>query len=300
MSVGGVTAGVPPASPRAAPHSAGTQPPRRRVPADACDCHMHLYDPQMPFAGAGVLRHAEASVAHYRQLQQRLGTTRNVVVQPSSYGTDNRVLVSGLRAFGRSARGVAVIDPSCTPRELQLLDEAGVVGTRFNLVQAGATSVQMLEPVAEKVRSMGWHLQVHALGGDLVALADRLLALGVPLVVDHLARLHADREDPHRVEQAVLRLLDSGRAWLKLSAPYIAAPAGKRYTGLAESVRRWFDAFPERLVWGSDWPHVTESDKPDDGELMDLVADWLPGSGWSRVLVDNAHRLYRFDVARGA
>jgi predicted TIM-barrel fold metal-dependent hydrolase len=260
---------------------------------------MHLYDPQMPFARGRVLQHAEASVDHYRQLQQRLGTTRNVVVQPSSYGTDNRVLVSGLRTFGRSARGVAVIDPSFTRRDLQLLDDAGVVGTRFNLVQAGATAFDMLEAVAEMVRPLGWHLQVHALGGDLVQLADRLLALRVPLVIDHFARLHADLDDPRPLEQAVLRLLDSERVWLKLSAPYIAAPAEQQRAGLAETVRRWFDAFPERLVWGSDWPHVTEREKPDDGELMDLVAEWLAGTGWSRVLVDNPAQLYRFDVLPG-
>ncbi|WP_189688309.1 amidohydrolase family protein [Pseudorhodoferax aquiterrae] len=257
---------------------------------------MHLYDPQMPFAGGPVLQHAEASVRHYRQLQHRLGITRNVVVQPSSYGTDNRVLVAGLRTFGGAARGVAVIDPSFTRRDLQLLDDAGVVGTRFNLVQAGATVVDMLEPVAEMVRPLGWHLQVHAPGGDLVQLADRLLALHVPLVIDHFARHQADMGDPRPLEQAVLRLLDSGRVWLKLSAPYIAAPAEQQRAALAETVRRWFDAFPERLVWGSDWPHVTEREKPDDAELMDLVAAWLPDTGSPRVLVDNPAQLYRFDV----
>jgi D-galactarolactone isomerase len=260
---------------------------------------MHLYDPVMPYAAASVLQHAEASVDHYRHLQRRLGVTRNVLVQPSSYGTDNRVLVSGLRPLGAAARGVAVVDPSFTRGELRRLDEAGVVGTRFNLVQAGATRADMLEPVADLVRPLGWHIQVHALGADLIQLADRLLALRVPVVIDHFARLCADGDDPRPLEQAVLRLLDSGRAWLKLSAPYIADPTSPRHSGLSEPTRRWFDAFPERLVWGSDWPHVTERTKPDDGELMDLVAGWIPSTGWSRVLVDNPAQLYRFDVLPG-
>lgn len=278
------------------PHSGGTQAPRMVAPPLACDCHMHLYDPAMPFAAGPVLRHPEASVAHYRQLQQRLGLQRNVVVQPSSYGTDNRVLLAGLRALGPAARGVAVINTEVTPSALQAYDRAGVVGVRFNLVQAGATAVEMLETVADLVRPWGWHIQLHVPGGDLIGLAPRLLALRVPLVIDHFARIQAPGADPAVLDATVRHMLDAGRVWVKLSAPYIADPVAAHHEALKTRVQRWFQTHPQRLVWGSDWPHVTETDKPDDANLLDFLSDCVSDRGLVQVLADNPAHLYRFDA----
>ncbi len=267
------------------------------VPAGACDCHMHLFDPAVPFVPGAVLRPGEANAGQYLRLMRRLGIGRNVLVQPSSYGRDHRVLLAGLRRLGDSARGIAVIDPLTPADELLELRDHGVVGVRFNLVQAGATTADMLEPVARLIQPFGWHIQLHAHSGDLIGLADRLLALPVPVVIDHFARLHADVASTghaERVEATVARLLASRRVWLKLSAPYIAAPGSPPQAALGGFVRRLADASLDQLVWGTDWPHVTAPDAPDDAALMQLLAHWFSPGERQRVLVENPARLYRF------
>lgn len=285
----------------AAPFSAGTEGPGFPVPAQACDCHMHLFDNALPFAGEGVLKHGDATPQDYRALQRRLHLQRNVLVQPSSYGRDHRVLLAGLRALGPSARGVAVIDPSATRAELEELHAAGVVGVRFNLVQAGATHESMLEDVARLVQPFGWHIQVHAHPQDLLRLSQRLVALPVPVVIDHYARFHVEPEHAGAIAARMSWLLGSRRVWLKLSAPYIADPRSSTHEGLGDWVRQLAHRHLDRLVWGSDWPHVTEpSDaKPDDAVLMDLLASWLSEDEIQRVLVDNPARLYGFEPDSG-
>lgn len=265
------------------------------VPPGACDCHMHLFNPAMPFVPGAVLRPAEARAEQYLQLARQLRIQRSVLVQPSSYGRDHRVLLAGLRQLGSNARGVAVIDPLANPAELEGLRKHGVVGVRFNLVQAGATA-DMLEPVARLVQSLGWHIQLHAHSADLISLADRILALPVPVVIDHFARLHADPAMTSQVEHAVARMLNSGRVWLKLSAPYIAAPPPLPHHALDGFVRRLADASLDQLVWGTDWPHVTEPHPPEDAVLMHLLARWLSPEERQRVLVDNPARLYHFST----
>jgi len=270
--------------------------PDFEVPADACDCHMHLFDTRLPFADAPQLTHGDASSPdEYRALQRRLGLSRNVIVQPSGYGRDHRVLLAGLRAFGAQARGIAVVGPDVDETELSGLSAAGVVGTRFNLVQHGATSEAMLEAVAERIRPLGWHVQLHLPSAALLRLADRLASLGVPVVIDHFARVHADPGLAQRVQACVDDLLATGRVWLKLSAPYIACGGEADSDTLGPFVRGLVQRHPDRLVWGTDWPHVTEAHKPDDARLMNLLAAWLPDAGSrQRILVDNPHVLYRF------
>lgn len=277
-----------------APHTTGINPPAFQVPPGACDCHMHIFDTSLPFAPGPVLTHADASVEDYRLLQSRLLLERNVIVQPSSYGRDHRVLLRGLRACKGLAKGVAVIDPFATPEELGVLRAHGVVGVRFNLVQAGATNESMLEDVARLVEPLGWHIQLHLAPSDLIRLADRLMALPVPIVLDHFARLNVDALLAGEVEATVSRMLRSNRVWLKLSAPYIASPRSSSYEDLDSFVRRLAASHLDRLLWGSDWPHVTEADKPDDAVLMNLFSRWLSEDQIRQVLVRNPKVLYGF------
>ncbi|MDZ5461196.1 amidohydrolase family protein [Azohydromonas lata] len=279
----------------AAPHSAGQGSPGFELPTGACDCHMHLFDNRLPFASNAVLVHNDASADDYQRLQRRLGLARNVIVQPSSYGRDHRVLLAGLRALGPAARGIAVIDPDVSDEELSLLQAGGVVGVRFNLVQHGATDESMLEAVAQRIQPMGWHLQLHLHGQDLLRLADRLADLPVPIVLDHFARVHADGALASQISEQVEHLLDLGSAWLKLSAPYIASGDRPGYPLLHPFVQRLLRSHSDRLVWGTDWPHVTEANKPDDARLLDLLARWAPDALLRRrILVDNPCRLYGF------
>ncbi|MEJ1978333.1 MAG: amidohydrolase family protein [Acetobacteraceae bacterium] len=167
--------------------SSGTQRPKLRVPAGATDCHHHIYDSRFPAAPNMTVEPGDSTVADYRALQQRLGTTRSVIVQPSAYGTDNRCALDALAAFGPAARAVAVVDTSVTDATLARLHEAGVRGIRFNLVQVGATTPAMLEPLGQRVHALGWHIQLNIAAPLIVEIAGLLGGLPCPVVFDHLA-----------------------------------------------------------------------------------------------------------------
>lgn len=287
--------------PRAAVHSAGNDTPSFVLPADACDCHMHVFDPDLPFTANAVLTHGAATPSQYQRLQRRLGTTRNVIVQPSSYGTDHRAMLSGLQYFGKSARGVAVVTPDTTDAELDMLAEAGVVGTRLNLVQRGATDIAMARPLASRIRRVGWHLQVHMLPEAFLNNVDTLLALDINVVVDHFARACSNQALAPLMERAVHKLLASGHGWLKLSGAYMAVPPGSHELHrLDDFALHIAQSHSNRLVWGSDWPHATETEKPNDASLISLLARWIPEpAARSKVLVSNPAQLYGFqDTAR--
>lgn len=277
-------------------HSDGTNPPAFTAPKGACDCHMHIFDDAYPAAPTAVLTPPAASVFAYRALQERLGLERNVVVQPSTYGLDNRLLLGSLKSFGPSSRGIAVIDTATDDASLESLAEANVVGVRFNLVQKGATSIDMLEPVAARIGKLGWHVQVHLPPQGLLAEEARLHRLPVPLVLDHFGRAAEDPQWGAQVQAAIKRLMTGGHTWIKLSAPYLASHSGApTFPDLRDFVHAITATFPDRIVWGTDWPHVTEAIKPNDAELMSLLATWIPdASVRAKVLVDNPATLYRY------
>lgn len=278
-----------------APHSTGVNGPGFAVPPLSCDCHMHLFDNALPYAGDNVLKHPDASIDDYRRLQGRLGLQRNVLVQPSSYGRDHRAMLEGLALLGDKARGVAVVDTNVEVSELKDLDDHGVVGVRFNLVQKGAADESMLEAVAADIAPFGWHLQVHLHAAQLLRLSSRLAALSVPVVIDHYARVNTEPALSAQVLATLEHLLATGKVWLKLSAPYIALPGGSCCNELDGMVECISSRFADRLVWGSDWPHVTEPTKPDDAVLLNLLDRWFPSAqAKAQILVENPTRLYRF------
>lgn len=281
----------------AVPHSVGTAGPAFAVPGPACDAHMHIYD-RARGTGAGVLE--QAGVDQYRALQARLGTTRTVIVTPRGHGTDNSPTLDAIAALGPDrTRGVAVVDTSVTDAELERLHAGGVRGIRFTLYtpENAPTSFAMVEPLAARVRDLGWHLQLHWTAAQIVEHAALLERLPTPLVFDHLARLPVADGARHPAFAVVRRLIDSDRAWVKLSGAYldslVGAPGG--YADVEAIARAWSEAAAERTVWGSDWPHPTEKHKPDDAALMNLLPAWVGDSdGLRRVLVDNPARLYGF------
>ncbi|MWL91521.1 amidohydrolase [Cupriavidus sp. SW-Y-13] len=278
------------------PHSAGGEAPGFTMPANACDCHMHVFDSSLPFAANAVLTHEAATVEQYRSLQRRLGSTRNVVVQPSSYGTDHRAMLAALAQFGDAARGVAVVTPETPDAELEELAASGVVAARLNLVQRGATDVAMARPLASRLRRLGWHLQVHMKPEDFLNEVDMLLALDIDVVVDHFARVFCDRELAPLMERSVLKLLASGHGWLKLSGAYMAVPSGSHDLGeLDNFVAAVKELHTSRLIWGTDWPHATEVEKPNDATLANLLATWFPEATTRQsILTTNPARLYGF------
>jgi D-galactarolactone isomerase len=285
---------------RAAPWTAGSRAARLRLPSLATDCHIHIYDTRFPYDPEAQLKPGAATVGDYRLLQARLGTERCVVVQPSSYGTDNACLVDALDQFGADARGVAVVDASVTDKELRALDAAGVRGARFNLARPGGAMMEALEAVARRVAPLGWHLQLHTLADLWAGLEATMRRLPVPLVIDHLGRLPQPAGLSHPAWPVLRRLVDEGRAWVKISGAYHDTRTGAPdYADTGTVVRAWVEAAPERVVWGTDWPHPSatagEKPVPDDARLLDLLGEWAPSEALrQRILVDNPAVLYGF------
>jgi D-galactarolactone isomerase len=283
------------------PNSSGTEPAKVKAPANATDCHMHIYDPRFAEVGPNRAKPNNATVQDYRLLQKRTGTTRVVVVTPRNYATDNRVTVDALAQLGANARGVAVVHPTITDAELKALDAGGIRGIRFSLT-GGADAVvtwDMVEPLSKRVAVLGWHLQFNLDGSQITERAELLRRLPSQLVFDHMGHptLPAGIEDR---SFAVMRgLIDRGRTWIKLSGAYsnskIGPPSYPEATAIAQA---FVKAAPERMVWGSDWPHPGEQNKPvlpDDALLFDLLAVWAPDEATRRrILVENPEGLYGF------
>ena len=279
------------------PWSSGTEAPHRKTPKNGADCHHHIYDSRFPADPRAKLRPGNATVAEYRLLQKRIGTTRNVIVQPSTYGVDNRCMLDALRQFGLSTtRGIAVVNTEVSDSTLKELHAAGVRGIRFNLVQAGATTAEMIEPLAKRVAEFGWHVQVNAPREQIQAALRIWNSLPVPLVFDHLGHVLGPEEP---VFGTIAGLLQSGKCWVKLSGTYIDTRVGPpAYSDSGKVAKAYMREAVERLVWGTDWPHPTINEKPDDALLPDLLAEWCPNSAVrERILVDNPTKLYGFAVS---
>jgi predicted TIM-barrel fold metal-dependent hydrolase len=278
------------------PYSAGTEPPKTKAPANACDCHMHIYNGRFPVAPNATLKPADALPSDYKLLQKRIGTTRNVIVTPSTYGTDNSATLDGMAQLAPNVRGVAVVDTSVSDPELKRLHGLGMRGTRFNLVQAGATTVEMLEPLAKRIHDLGWHIQINAKPELILEIEPLLMRLPTPLVFDHLAHVPRDASVDSPGYKTMRKLIDQGRTWVKLSGAYQDTKVGPpTYADAAPIAQAYVKAAPERMVWGSDWPHPTEKDKPDDAVLFDLLAVWVPDEATrNRILVQNPEALYDF------
>ncbi|SAK94665.1 amidohydrolase 2 [Caballeronia catudaia] len=278
--------------------SSGSERPSFRLPAGTIDCHMHIYDDRFPVASGTTLRPPNATVEQYRLLQARLGVDRNVVVTPSTYGTDNRCTLDALKRFGSNARGVAVVDTSVSDSDLHTLHTSGVRAIRFNLSYPGATTVDMLAPLAARIAAMKWHIELVVQGVRLPELEGRLSALPCPLVIDHIAHVPEPGGIASEALRTAKRLVDKGNTFITLSGPYVDSKTGApAYEDVAPVAKTLIDMAPERMLWGTDWPHPTEKGaKPDDASLLDTIAGWIGRSDWQQMIfVDNPTKLYGFD-----
>ncbi|MFC4275375.1 amidohydrolase family protein [Achromobacter aloeverae] len=279
-----------------------SEPPSFAVPPGACDSHIHINDPRFPYLPDAELKPPPATVAQYRQVQAKLALERVVIVQPSSYGTDNRCTLDAVRQFGQArARAVVVVAPDASPALLRELHEQGARGVRLNLARGAALGSAAIADLAPRLADLGWHIQVHARAEVIADLAPMLRRQPVPVVLDHLARLRRIDGDDAAAYAAVRGLLDTGRAWIKLSGAYLDSQSGPPgYADRAPVARALLGAAPERLVWGTDWPHPSasagERPMPDAARLLGLLADWSPDAALHRrLLVDNPLALYGFD-----
>jgi D-galactarolactone isomerase len=281
------------------PNSSGTELPKLKAPALACDCHHHIYDPVhfLPLE-RGV--EPNARVVEYKSLQRRIGTTRDVVVTPAPYVTDNRVTLDAIAQLGVNARGVAVIHPTVTDVELATLARGGIRGIRFALAVPSttvpATTLDMIEPLSRRVNELGWHVQINMDADQMVAAEDMWMRLPSVIVFDHMGRIPQPIGVKHPAFTIIRRLIDKGRTWVKLSVSGTNTGDGPpAYADLTKLAQAYLQAAPERLVWGSNWPHPGETNKPDDAALFDLLTQWAPREATRhRILVENPETLYGF------
>ena len=269
----------------------------RPFPAGSCDTHMHIYDSRYPAAPSAVIRPADALVADYRRFQASFGLDRVVVVQPTTYGLDNRCQLEAVSELGDAARAIVVVDADTSVEELRRLDESGACGARFHMLPGGAVGWDDLPIVASRIAELGWHVQLQLDGRELPHRLDELLALPTLLVVDHVGRFMPPVTPGHDAFSALLALLDTGRTWVKLSAPYESTLEGApTFPSVSTLATALVEANPERMLWASNWPHPGQREPLTEGDLLALTLDWLPDpTVRHRVLVTNPAEVYGFD-----
>jgi len=269
------------------------------LPPGTCDTHIHVYGPRdrYPLAPTSPFTPPDAPVEEYIKLMQRLGIDRVIVVQPSAYGKDNSCVLDTIAGLGPRARGVAVIDLDTSDTEIQTLTRAGVCGVRFHMLPGGVLPWDILEDMAARVHNFGWHVQLQLDGRDLPQYESMLHRLPGNLVIDHTGKFFEPVPTHHPGFQSLLRLVDSGRVWVKLAAPYETSKTGAPgYDDVGVLAKALVAAAPERMVWATNWPHPSaQANPPDDMVLRNTLLDWM-GDDKTRhqILVANPTGLYGF------
>ena len=270
--------------------------PQLVTPPDTCDTHMHFYNDAFPTAPTALMTPPNAWIESYREIQKRLGLKRVVVVQPTTYGRDNSCQLEAMKAFGKSARGVMVPDPEADDEELERLTKLGVRGIRFHMLPGGALEWGVLEEMAARVHNFGWHVQLQMNGREFPERLPVLQRLPGDLVVDHVGRFMGPVPTDDPAFKVLLGLLDTGRCWVKLSAPYESSETGPPdWADVTPEARALVKAAPERMLWASNWPHPGQKNPPDEADLLDLLLSWVDDDAdRSRILQDNPAELYGF------
>jgi len=313
---GGVAAGVAGLVGKARIAAAAAPQPRTAVsfavPPGACDCHVHVFgDPQKyPFFSGRTYSPETASVAELRQMLSALHLDRVVIVQPSVYGTDNSSTLDGMRALGDRARGVAVIDDKTTDAQLDDMGKIGIRGIRLNLATAGvndpAVARQRFDNAVARVRNRGWHIQFNTQLPVIEALSQQFLASPVQIVIDHFGGAIAARGVDQPGFGALVNLVKAGKAYVKISGSADLVSTESDLSDVAPFARALVAANPQRVLWGTNWPHPGSNPVPgrkptdpaphvqtDDGHVLNMLPVWVPDAATRRlILTDNPARLY--------
>jgi D-galactarolactone isomerase len=264
------------------------------TPAGATDTHMHIYEPGYPMAASAIIPPQDGPLADYKQLQARLGLQRVVVVQPSTYGLDNRCTLEAVAKVGADARAVIVANDQTTDQELEAFHKQGARGVRFFMMKGGPVGWEMLDGLAGRACDLGWHVQLQLDGRTLPDYMAQLDSIAGLLVIDHVGRFVEPVSTGHPGFKALLRLVDRG-AWVKLSAPYESSKMDAPWSDIGALAKQLIERAPDRMVWATNWPHPMQSPRPDDAPLLDMLLDWVCDEATrTKILVDNPARLYGF------
>jgi 2-pyrone-4,6-dicarboxylate lactonase len=283
------------------PHPNPHPPTRFTPPPNATNGHCHVFGPadRFPFAEGRAYTPPDSGYELFREHQARMGLERAILVQASCHGTDNSAMLDALeRAQGKYA-GVALIDDTHTEEDLIAFHDAGIRGIRFNFVEhlGGAPDPEFFWRQVDRVVPLGWHVELHFDARDLSANADLFERLPVPFIIDAMGRVDAAAGLDQEPFQYLLNMMRTdGRAWVKVSgAERITVDGTPPYDDVVPYAVALVEAAPDRTLWGTDWPHPNVRHMPDDGDLIDLLADIAPDEeARNRILVDNAERLYDF------
>lgn len=274
--------------------------PKRALPKGATDCHAHVILPEEehPFVRNRSYTPPPATLHAYKAMHAKLGIERAVVVQPSVYGTDNSVTLNAIADYGSNCRGISVVDSDCTNDELRRLDKRGIRGARVNILFRGGVDLEDLEPLARRIADLNWHLQLLIDGPTLAEIEGRLNELPVPVVIDHMGHVQTRDGIEQPGFKALLRLVSQGNSWVKLSGNYRMSSSRPRFDDVVPFAKALIAENPERMVWGTDWPHPAMYDfMPDDGDLVDAFDAYVCSEAERiRILVDNPANLYGFDT----
>lgn len=278
-----------------------TRTPRFRPPANACDAHCHIFGPgdRYPYAADRSYTPPDAPLARFKELQKTLGLTRAVLVNASCHGSDNTVIVDAIAQSGGKYRGVANSDDTFTEKTFEALHQAGFRGVRFNFVKhlGGMPDMGEFHRTLERIKPFGWHIDLHFDAVDLLEHDTLLKSLPVAFIIDHMGRVPTKNgleQEPFKLLLNLARTND--KCWIKISGSERIAGEGPPFTSAVPFAQALIDAAPDRILWGTDWPHPNIArHMPNDGDLVDLIPLMMPDAATQqRILVDNPHRLYQF------
>lgn len=276
--------------------------PNFTAPPGACDTHCHIFGPPDKFPYAETRRYTPpaAPLRHYLMMLDAIGIQRGIVVQPNAHGTDNRVSLDAIANGGGRLRGVGRIDDDTTDAELEQMHHGGIRGIRFEFVKGrpGSADIALFERMIARIRPLGWHVELHVDPDVLVEYADWFRALDVVSVVDHYARLQVSDGIDQPAFVLLLELMQRDNYWVKISGADQRTTAPWPYADVAPFAHALVDAAPDRVIWGTNWPHSSifaPGHTPNDGKLLDLMPDFAPDEAVrNRILVDNPARLFGF------
>jgi 2-pyrone-4,6-dicarboxylate lactonase len=276
-----------------------TRTPKYQPPPGACDAHCHIFGPGdvYPYAADRSYTPPDAPLSRFKTLQKTLGLSRAVLVNASCHGSDNTVIVDAIAQSGGAYRGVANSDDSFTEKDFEKLHLAGFRGVRFNFVKhlGGRPDLGFFARTVDRLKAMGWHLILHLDANDIVEFEPMFRRILVPMVIDHMGRVVAADGLEQRPFRVLLDFLRNENTWVKVCGAERVSSAGPPFTDAVPFAKALIAAAPDRILWGTDWPHPNVKHMPNDGDLVDLIPLMAPDPALQKkILVDNPARLYGF------
>lgn len=288
--------------PTCRPPDPDTRTPAYTPPPGACDAHCHVFGPgdTYPYAPDRSYTPPDAPLAQFKDLQEILGLERAVLVNASCHGSDNRVILDAIAESGGRYRGVANVDEGFTDRDYETLHEGGVRGARFNFVRhlGGTPDLDAFHRIIDRIKGLGWHVVLHFDAADLVEFGGLLNGLPLPFVIDHMGRVTTAGGLDQAPFRQLLEFARRDNCWVKICGAERISSAGPPFTDAVPFARALIAAAPDRILWGTDWPHPNiKAHMPNDGDLVDLIPHYAPDEALRKqILVDNPDRLYGFEA----